>query len=273
MSVARAIDDQATVPTRVVRLGGLTSGLCQRHHSSFLSLGLGTTSVILLVAAVLKSIEVGRMIQLQSTTSSVIQTVPVIVFEVAMAWVVFSARHFIATVKISIALFSLFAGFTFFRLAWGYNDCSCFGAMRVHPSLTLGLDVFVVASLFLLSKSYLNSISLGRLVVLLVIAAVSGFAWGFGLHQSREQCVLRIESLLGESLHVPPNVTSLVVYNPNCPSCEWVHQRFTNPASSSRQLITYEDLPQRMWGNASGCVVTGIGVSIVLLEGNIVSSP
>lgn len=48
---------------------------------------------------------------------------------------------------LAITLFSLFALFSIYRAVSGFESCGCFGAIKVNPWITLGLDLLVISLL------------------------------------------------------------------------------------------------------------------------------
>ncbi len=98
---------------------------------------------------------------------------------VAVAWLVPSLARTVGTAMLTVFLPILLGD-----VLMGASSCGCFGAVRVHPGITLVVDVVLLAGLVLLGRG-VPSLRLGRTLptartVAAGLAAIAAFAVAFG---------------------------------------------------------------------------------------------
>ena len=79
-------------------------------------------------------------------------TIALVALEVFLAFWLLCGAYWPVVKWAAAAAFAAFAGYNAWRWLGGYATCGCFGAVKIDPRVTLGVDLALVA-LFLLSPS------------------------------------------------------------------------------------------------------------------------
>lgn len=128
-----------------------------------------------------------------------------ILIEVCLAFWLLTGAAALWARRAAIALLTLFVGFAGWSLLKGESDCGCFGALRVHPGWTLGLDAVLLAG-FLFSTRTAPAPSqwswqgLFRAAMLTITIPAAVLSLPLNRHASANFVVLDAKSLIGQRL-------------------------------------------------------------------------
>jgi len=148
------------------------------------------------------------------------------------------------TVIATILTFALFAAFSFYRAAAGYEACGCFGPLEINPWWTFALDVAVCALLATQVRPVRRGTTLRRAALAtacyaaigLPVAAFAisnaGLAGNPGLIKRDGLIILDPQAWVGKPLPIAEAIRPqidlstgewiLLIYHHDCPNCERV---------------------------------------------------
>lgn len=207
-------------------------------------------AVVLLVAAILKfeAWWSGVAGAFEATGWRDVWPAVVVVVEASLAGWLLSGWMPARARSTSIGLVLLFAVVAAWRWVGGYEDCGCFGVVRVHPALTLALDLTLAAALWRtpvpaqFGAADTRRRPVGRTLRTVAVAGAVAFALARGLTLASAEfgtsggvavVVLEPETWVGKPLPiadqivadadiVPPitqGVWVIVFYHGSCPEC------------------------------------------------------
>jgi hypothetical protein len=147
-------------------------------------------------------------------------------------------------------IFSFFAGVAFYRWHTGYESCGCFGAFRVDPSITAMVDSILAVAFAVKSRRYTP-----RIPFLAVVAAAHGLLLGMADVRLAPACFVQGSDLVGSRLMSTELPDTLIVYNPHCPSCEYLSRLHPEPQRKVISVDLVRAIGNRLYvdGDADGC--------------------
>ena len=257
--------------------------------------------LLLLVAAALKSGELvqgSAMLLLQAELTRVLLSL-VIAGEVAFGALALWGAYWQRLRIVSMAIFTTFAGYTFYLTLQGAASCGCFGSLKVDPRWTLLIDLLVLVGLAVdwgygrdrLSSSdrstdtallqnlerrrwTLAAIGVGSCAILLLLIWQTRPLQDHDnplLQTAGHLTVLDPESWVGKAFPLVDEVDVdvsqgqwlLLFHRHDCPKCQSALRRYEEVARRSRKerVAVIEVPPYASEGHAtfSACVVGHLG--------------
>jgi hypothetical protein len=156
------------------------------------------------------------------------------------------------------SLFLVFSAISFTLLLQGHGSCGCFGSVRLHPGIMIGIDVVAILAIVLAirtpsppsTRSRLTTLApwaIGALMPALlattVINSPSTMAGDTLIDDSVGLVILEPDTWIGKpfplephlvpSVHLSDGEVVLVVYHHDCPDCQKAIPRYLAAAEAS----------------------------------------